>query len=107
LIEKWKSVENNIKSEINNVMHLAEVCQSFKLIEQPDSKRGGEENNLFLREYLDKRPSLNNNMMQVDKCDKNNEKRWERFGGKPPFAYLNENENDNEEVEFNNIGGKL
>lgn len=83
-------------------MQLAEICQTFKVIEQTDRNKEPEENNLFLREYLDKRPSMNNivkkndNMMQVDDVPKNQEnRRWERFGGKAPFEYLKDSEEVN------------
>ena len=97
LKEKWKITELNLNNEYQNVIQLSEVCQSFKYIENKESKKD-DENNLILREYLDRRPSQGvKNSQEKNEILKNNDKRWERFGGKPPFSYIN-NEKDEEEV---------
>jgi hypothetical protein len=90
LREKWKITVENINNEYQNVIQLSEVCQSFKYTEHKETRKD-DENNLILREYLDRRPSQGVQKSQ-DRNDmiKNIDKRWERFGGKPPFSYLNE-----------------
>jgi hypothetical protein len=82
--------EANIKGEVQTVMQLNDICGTFK-IEENTEKAREIENNLNLREYLDRKPSTN---MNIDN-NIQNKNRWERFGGKPPFSYLS---NEEEEV---------
>jgi hypothetical protein len=64
------------------------------------------ENNLHLREYLDYQKPSNNNIdsKKIEKqiAINKGENRWERFGGHPPFSYLN-NENAEDDVIKSNV----
>jgi hypothetical protein len=82
-------------------MQLNDLCNSFK-IEENTNKAREIENNLNLREYLDdRRPSVNN--IEAKKNENKtpvnqNKNKWERFGGKPPFSYLNGENEDMDDV---------
>jgi len=94
---------------------MNETCQTFKKIAEENEIRGrrhSEENNnnILMRDF---KPVLNqgrpsdrgepsskneNNIINSN----NNPKRWERFGGKAPFSYLNEPDEENMDVDDNN-----
>lgn len=124
LKEKWKMTEANIKSEIMTVVEIFEMCQMFKvdLDRQEDKNRRESEmnNNILMRDFknIDQGKSKNsnnniksqnnqnnpNNNQYINNQDnKINNNRWERFGGKAPFEYLNEKDEEtgNENERFN------
>ena len=94
LVSKWKDTREALKKECAIIL---EAYQNCKLLQQdivPQEKKNYEyneyynnnNNNYFNRNYK----SPNNNVI------KNDEKRWAHFGGKAPFSYLKEQNNDNE-----------
>jgi katanin p60 ATPase-containing subunit A1 len=94
LVSKWKDTREALKKECAIIL---EAYQNCKLLQQdivPQEKKHYEyneyynnnNNNYFNRNYN----SPNNNVI------KNDEKRWAHFGGKAPFSYLKEQNNDNE-----------
>jgi SpoVK/Ycf46/Vps4 family AAA+-type ATPase len=104
-------------------VQLYEVCNSFKVDLENNEERNRREsesnNNILMRDYLPKEPSkeppqvrgksnsqsnqanANANIYQSN-LDKGNEykinpnvdKKWDRFGGKAPFQYLNEKDDE-------------
>ena len=94
LVSKWKDTREALKKECAIIL---EAYQNCKLLQQdivPQEKKNYEyneyynnnNNNYFNRNYK----SSNTNVI------KNDEKRWAHFGGKAPFSYLKEQNNDNE-----------
>jgi katanin p60 ATPase-containing subunit A1 len=116
LKEKWKMTEANVKSEIMTVVQLFEMCNMFKvdLDRQEDKSRRESEinNNILMRDFKPNEPiksKNSNNIKHQNSCNSQNSNqyvsnpenkininnRWEHFGGKPPFQYLNERDEDN------------
>ena len=98
LIEKWNSTKNKIKKECGLILELYQDCKIFAIEDEKDEKKKIDEekynNNFFMREFDINKNNNNNNKKSGNK--KNDSKRWEHFGGKPPFSYLKEkNENKN------------
>ena len=95
LLEKWKETKEKIKKECSLIFQAYQDCKIFQMDEMQDEKKKIEEekynNNLLMRDNLKK---INKSISNKN-IDKN--KRWEHFGGKPPFSYLKERkENDND-----------
>jgi hypothetical protein len=106
------------------IVQLYEMCNSFKIDmnrQEDKSRRESENNNnLLMRDFKPIEPvkSKNNNIKHQNSCNSNQHysnnsnnpdnkininNRWEHFGGKPPFQYLNEreeNNNDNENERY-------
>ena len=95
LLEKWKETKEKIKNECSLIFQAYQDCKIFQMDVMKDEKKKIEEekynNNLLMRDNLKKiNKSISNK--NID-----NHKRWEHFGGKPPFSYLKEKkENDND-----------
>ena len=95
LLEKWKETKEKIKNECSLIFRAYQNCKIFQNDEAQDEKKKMEEekynNNILMRDNLKKiNKSISNK--NID-----NHKRWEHFGGKPPFSYLKEKkENDND-----------
>ena len=104
LLEKWKETKEKLKHECSLILNAYQNCKIFQIDQAQDENKKKEEekfNNNFL---------MRANNKKVYKSDKNinnnNSKRWEHFGGKPPFSYLKERKEKEKELE-NNITQKL
>ncbi len=95
------------------------ICNSFKIDFENKVKDKSQDNNnnLFLRDYLDvpnnkeKNQKSNNNINNnnSNNNNNNNEKKWERFGGKQPFSHINEDPfdcNNNNEIYQKKVSNK-
>lgn len=93
--------EANIKSEIVYIYQTYEICRTFKLdLDENKALKDEQMNNqILMREYLsdNNNPQHNLNKLHRANSQQNDYKRWERFGGKPPFSYLSEK---NEEEDY-------
>ena len=98
LIEKWKETKEKLKQECNLALRAYQNCKIFKMDEIESNIKQAEEekynNEILLRDSKKIKKENNNNKIN------NNAKRWEHFGGKPPFSYLQEKKND-ENIEIN------
>ena len=78
LLEKWKETKDKLKYECTLIFRIYQNCKIFQLDEIESNNKQIEEekfnNNILLRDTN-----------KVKK--KENSKRWEHFGGKPPFSY--------------------
>lgn len=98
-------MEAEIKSEIHYITKIHAACQGFKIdFENNDKDKMAMENinnnNILMRDYIDvnannvRDNSSNNNINKQNPKNSvsnqpNNEKKWERFGGRPPFSHSN------------------
>ena len=94
LLEKWKETKDKLKQECSLIFRAYQNCKIFQLDEAQQEKKKIEEekynNNILMRDNKQIYKSVLNK--NVD-----NSKRWEHFGGKPPFSYLKERkENETE-----------
>lgn len=115
LREKWKMTEANVKSEILVVAQLYEMCNSLKIdldsVEQRRRESESNSNNILMRDYKPIEQKVqqreikdNDNKININSSNNQvNDRRWERFGGKAPFQYLNEKDEDGENERFNKI----
>ena len=93
LLEKWKEAKEKLKYECTLIFRIYQNCKIFQIDEIELNKKQIEEekfnNNILLRD---------SNKLKK----KENSKRWEHFGGKPPFSYLKEKkiEEDNNNIEI-------
>lgn len=124
LVGKWKTLEAEIKSEIHDVNKLLSICSSFKIDFENKAKDKNLENNnnILLRDYLDNNNMNNNPSSNKEKLQKNsnnnvnnnnlNDKKWDRFGGRPPFShgvedpFENNNNNINNEIYQKRVSNK-
>ena len=87
LLEKWKETKDKLKYECSLIYKTYQNCKIFQMDEiESNQKRIEEEkynNNILLRDTK-----------KIKKVE--NSKRWEHFGGKPPFSYLKERQNDDD-----------
>jgi katanin p60 ATPase-containing subunit A1 len=87
LSEKWKETKEKLKHECSLILRVYQNCKIFQMdVEQEEKKKMEEEkynNNLLMRDNKSIYKSV------IDKKVDYN-KRWEHFGGKPPFSYLKE-----------------
>ena len=87
LLEKWKETKDNLKYECSLIYKTYQTCKIFQMDEiERNQKRIEEEkynNNFLLRDSK-----------KIKKEE--NSKRWEHFGGKPPFSYLKERQNEDD-----------
>ena len=101
LSEKWKETKEKLKHECSLILRVYQNCKIFQMeVEQEEKKKMEEEkynNNLLMRDNKSIYKSV------IDKKVDYN-KRWEHFGGKPPFSYLKEKKEN--EVD-QNISEKL
>ena len=88
LLEKWKETKEKLKHECSLIFRVYQNCKIFQMDDEQVEKKKAEEekynNNLLMRD--------NNKKIYKSVIDKkvDNNKRWEHFGGKPPFSYLKE-----------------
>ena len=88
LLEKWKETKEKLKHECSLIFRVYQNCKIFQNDDEQVEKKKAEEekynNNLLMRD--------NNKKIYKSVIDKkvDNSKRWEHFGGKPPFSYLKE-----------------
>ena len=88
LLEKWKETKDKLKYECTLIFRIYQNCKIFQLDEIESNNKQIEEekfnNNILLRDTN-----------KVKK--KENSKRWEHFGGKPPFSYLKDKKKEEED----------
>ena len=101
LLEKWKETKDKLKQECSLIFRAYQNCKIFQLDEAQQEKKKIEEekynNNILMRDNKQVYKSVLNK--NVD-----NSKRWEHFGGKPPFSYLKERKENETDA---NISQKL
>ena len=97
LLDKWKETKEKLKEECNLVLRAYQNCKIFRMDEIESDKKQAEE-----EKYNNQILSRDNKIIKKEnkKNSINNSKRWEHFGGKPPFSYLNDKKND-ENIEIN------
>ena len=87
LSEKWKETKEKLKHECSLILRVYQNCKIFQIETELEEKKKMEEekynNNLLMRDNKSIYKSV------IDKKVDYN-KRWEHFGGKPPFSYLKE-----------------
>ena len=86
LLEKWKETKDKLKYECTLIFRIYQNCKIFQMDEAESKIKKAEEE------------KYNNNILLRDNkkiIKKENSKRWEHFGGKPPFSYLKEKKNKN------------
>ena len=104
LLEKWKETKDKLKNECTLIFRAYQNCKIFQLDEAQEEKKKIEEekynNNILMRD--------NNKKIYKSVINKkvDNNKRWEHFGGKPPFSYLKERKEKENETDIN-ISQKL
>ena len=104
LLEKWKETKDKLKHECTLIFRAYQNCKIFQLDEAQEEKKKIEEekynNNILMRD--------NNKKIYKSVINKkvDNNKRWEHFGGKPPFSYLKERKEKENETDIN-ISQKL
>ena len=91
LVGKWKDTKDQLKKECAVILEAYENCKILESnVTTQDAKsyeyNDYDNNNYFNRDYK----SPNNNRII------NDSKRWAHFGGKAPFSYLKEKNNDNQ-----------
>ena len=91
LVGKWKDTKDQLKKECAVILEAYENCKILESNVTPQDAKSYEyndydNNNYFNRDYK----SPNNNRII------NDSKRWAHFGGKAPFSYLKEKNNDNQ-----------
>ena len=93
ILEKWKETKHKLKNECALILEAYQNCKIFQIDEAKEEKKRIEEekynNNFLLRDNVKK--------INKDEGTKNNRynKRWEHFGGKPPFSYLKKKNENN------------
>ena len=100
LIEKWKETKEKLKQECNLVLRAYQNCKIFKIDEIESNIKQAEEEKYNTEILLRDSKKLKKENNNKKSNNINNSKRWEHFGGKPPFSYLKEKKND-ENVEIN------
>ena len=95
LVTKWKDTKEQLKKECALIFEAYQNCSILNKNVSPQEVKPYEyndynNNNYFNRDYR----SPNNNIIR------NDPKRWAHFGGKAPFSYLKE-KNNNEQI-YNN-----
>ena len=98
LLEKWKETKEQLKKECSLILSAYQHCKTFQLDDAREEMKKKEEeklnNNLLMRD--------NKKIYKSEKnINNNNSKRWEHFGGKPPFSYLKEKQEKEKENDTN------
>ena len=100
LLDKWRNTKEKIKNECALILRAYKNCKIFQSdVEKEEKKKIEEEkynNNILMRD--------NNKKIykSVKHQNADNNKRWEHFGGKPPFSYLKERKEKENEKDYNN-----
>ena len=91
LLEKWQEAKDKLKNECTLIFRIYQNCKIFQMDEVENNIKQAEEekynNNILLRDSK-----------KVKK--KENSKRWEHFGGKPPFSYLKDKKPEEDDIEL-------
>ena len=91
LLEKWQEAKDKLKNECTLIFRIYQNCKIFQMDEVENNIKQAEEekynNNILLRDSK-----------KVKK--KENSKRWEHFGGKPPFSYLKDKKAEEDDIEL-------
>jgi len=91
LSEKWQEAKDKLKYECTLIFKIYQNCKIFQMDEIENNIKQAEEekynNNILLRDSK-----------KVKK--KENSKRWEHFGGKPPFSYLKDKKEEEDNIEL-------
>ena len=85
LVGKWKDTKDQLKKECSIILEAYQNCKILSTKVSPQESKGyeyNEYNNNFLIEIFYRTPST--------KVINNDPKRWTYFGGKAPFSYLKE-----------------
>ena len=91
LSEKWQEAKDKLKYECTLIFKIYQNCKIFQMDEIENNIKQAEEE------------KYNNNILLRDskKVKKNeNSKRWEHFGGKPPFSYLKDKKEEEDNIEL-------
>ena len=96
LVGKWKDTKEQLKKECSLILEAYQNCKILTTKVSPQESKGYEyndynNNNFFNRDYKTSSKNVINN----------DPKRWAHFGGKAPFSYLKEKNNNNEQI-YNN-----
>ena len=98
ILNKWKEARSKLKNECSLILQAYQNCKIFQIDEIKEEKKKIEEekynNNFLMRDNTNKY----HKKLIKEEGSKNSEynKRWEHFGGKEPFSYLKEkNQNNN------------
>ena len=91
LSEKWQEAKDKLKYECTLIFKIYQNCKIFQMDEIENNIKQAEEekynNNILLRDSK-----------KVKK--KENSKRWEHFGGKPPFSDLKDKKEEEDNIEL-------
>jgi katanin p60 ATPase-containing subunit A1 len=91
ILEKWQEAKDKLKNECTLIYRIYQNCKIFQMDEVENNIKQAEEekynNNILLRDSK-----------KVKK--KENSKRWEHFGGKPPFSYLKDKKAEEDDIEL-------
>ena len=94
LVGKWKDTKEQLKKECSLILEAYQNCKILTTKVSPQESKGYEyndyNNNYFNRDYKSSSKNVINN----------DPKRWAHFGGKAPFSYLKE-KNNNDQI-YNN-----
>ena len=94
LVSKWKDTKEQLKRECTLIFEAYQNCSILNKNVSPQEAKAYEYND-YNNNYLNRNyKSPNNNLIR------NDPKRWAHFGGKAPFSYLKEKNNDDQV--FNN-----
>ena len=103
LVTRWKETKEQLKKEVALIISAYEYCKVFNSNSLPQNLEpyNYSNNNYNNQEIIKNNNYMNFNINNKNKSEnllKNNPKRWAHFGGKAPFSYLqekNNNENNN------------
>ncbi len=91
--EEWDKTKEKLKIECSYILRAYQNCRIFQtdIIDEEKKKKEEEiyNNNILMR---DNRRIIKNESSKVNE----NSKRWEHFGGQPPFSYLRKNSDNSD-----------
>ena len=96
LVGKWKDTKEILKKECALILEAYQDCKILNsniTQEKKEYEYNEYNNNYFNRNYK----SPNTNIIR------NDDKRWAHFGGKAPFSYLKEQNNNNNKIYDNYV----
>ena len=92
LVGKWKDTREALKKECALILEAYQDCKILNSEISPQEKKSYEYNEYYNNNNYFNR---NNYKLPTNNIVKNDEKRWAHFGGKAPFSYLKERDNNN------------
>ena len=98
LVTKWKDAKEQLKKECSLVLESYQYCKIFNSNSLPQNLEPYAYHNNDNQDNIKNNNYLNLNKYKSDSLNiiKNDPKRWAHFGGKAPFSYLQEKNNENE-----------